>query len=185
MDVDAPCPACGGSGVELRTVTHEIEFFGEVVESILRCDRCGYRTSNTLIAEQSEPTRHALAVDGDGLSARVIRSTSCTVRVPDLGVTIEPAMASDAYITNVEGILQRIESVLVQVRRSGDDDQVDKAKELQDRLHAMAEGEEAFEIVLEDPLGNSAIVHDDVEERKLTPDEVEELQTGRRTVEME
>lgn len=184
MDVDAPCPACGGSGVELRTVTHEIAFFGEVVESILRCDTCGYRTSNTLIAEQSEPTRHELAIDGDGLSARVIRSTSCTVRVPDLGVTIEPATASDAYITNVEGILQRIESVLGQVRRSGDEDQVAKAEDLQDRLHAMADGEETFELILEDPLGNSAIVHDDVEERRLTPDEVEELQTGRQTVEM-
>lgn len=184
MDVDAPCPACGGTGVELRTVTHEIAFFGEVVESILRCQRCGYRTSNTLIAEQSQGTRHELAVDGDGLSARVIRSTSCTVRVPDLGVEIEPAAASDAYITNVEGILERIESVLGQVRRTGDGDQVAKARELTEALHRMADGERAFRVILDDPLGNSAIVHDDVERRELTPEEIEELETGMRTVDL-
>lgn len=179
MRVQAPCPACRREGLSLETVTHELAYFGEVIESVLRCEHCGYRTASTLIAEQRHGMRHELAVAREEhLSARVVRSTSCTVRVPELGVTIEPAMASDAYITNVEGILVRIEEVLTHVQHSGDDDQREKAAELLERLARMADGEEAFTVVLDDPLGNSAIVGDDVETRRLTAEEIEELPMG-------
>lgn len=184
MRVQAPCPACRKDGVSLETVTHQVAHFGEVIESVLRCERCGFRTSSTLIADQREGMRHELAVDGEAaLSARVVRSTSCTVRVPELGVKIEPAMASDAYITNVEGLLVRIEQVLMHVRASGDEQQQDKAVELLDKLGRMVDGEEAFTVILDDPLGNSAIVHEAVERRRLTADELEELPTGMRVLE--
>lgn len=179
---ETPCPACNDEdGLEMRSITHEMPHVGEVVETVLDCDNCGFRSTTTMIAEQDEAVRYELEVAGDGLTARVVRSTSCTVRVPDLGIDIEPAHASDAYITNVEGVLKRIERVLGHVRRTEDGDEADKADELLTKLQRMIDGDRSFTLILEDPFGNSAIVHDDVASRPLSDEEVDQLRTGQTT----
>ena len=80
---------------------------------------CGFRHSDTILLTQKEPVRYTLAVETiDDLDARVIRSSSGTIRVPELGVDIEPGFASESYISNVEGVLDRIEGIVCFATRS-------------------------------------------------------------------
>ena len=82
------------------------------------CD-CGFRHSDTILLTQKEPVRFTLQVTSiEDLDARVIRSSSGTIRIPELGVDIEPGFASESYISNVEGVLDRIEGVVGFATRS-------------------------------------------------------------------
>ena len=58
--------------------------------------------------------RYELSVESpEDLDARVIRSTSGTIRIPEMGIIVEPGTVSDSYITNIEGVLQRVQKVLM------------------------------------------------------------------------
>ena len=47
------CPVCGGKGTATYTTqTHELAYFGEVVESTIQCEKCGFRHNDILATEQ-------------------------------------------------------------------------------------------------------------------------------------
>ena len=113
------------------------------------------------------------------MSVRVIRSTSGTVRVPEWGIDIEPGPASEGYITNVEGIIERIESVVHMAKKwSEQPEEHVKADWLLRQMEMAREGKAAFTLVIEDPLGNSAIIGEDVQVTPLKAEEAENLHTG-------
>ena len=73
--------------------------------------------------------RYELDVDGlDDLNSRVIRSTSGTIRIPELGIDVEPGSISDSYVTNIEGVLDRILKVVMSATRWAE--QEDEAEQL-------------------------------------------------------
>ncbi len=156
-------------------------YLGESLETMLRCDACGYRHTDFVLTESKDPVRIRYTIaDADAMSVRVVRSGSGTVRIPELGIDIEPGIASDAYITNIEGILVRIEGVLDQLLRDAEDAGQRRAiEQLLDVFGAMRDGKaEPATLVIEDPFGNSAIVHDDAEVEKLSEEEAAKLKTG-------
>ncbi len=178
---DARCPACQGMGLEYNAETVDLPYLGESLETMLRCKACGYRHTDFILTETKEALRLTYPiVDADAMSVRVVRSSSGTVRIPELGIDIEPGIASDAYITNIEGILVRIESILDQIHRDAEDAQQRAAVEkLQDTFMRMREGRaEPHHLVIEDPFGNSAIIAKETKVEKLSPEEADRLKTG-------
>lgn len=172
------CPICH-SALEMRWHQDNIPYFGDVMEISLVCT-CGFRYADTLILSQREPTRHSMKVStADHLCTRVIRSTSGTMRIPEWGVDIEPGPASEAFISNVEGILDRVESIVLMARKWAEkEEEVQRADALLGEIEAAREGKACFTLVIEDPLGNSAIVDACVNVEQLTPEEAADLQTG-------
>ncbi|HUL62538.1 MAG TPA: ZPR1 zinc finger domain-containing protein [Methanocella sp.] len=172
------CPVCH-CALELRWHQDDIPYFGEVMEISTVC-ACGFRYADTLILGQKEPTRHSLKVaTAEHLCTRVIRSTSGTVRIPEWGLDIEPGPASEAYVSNVEGILDRVEGVVAMARKWAEkEEEVQRADALLAEIYAARGGRARFTLVIEDPLGNSAIVDEGVCVERLTPEEAEGLQTG-------
>lgn len=171
------CPLCSG---ELKTnwVPDNIPFFGEVMHITSMCD-CGLRYSDTLILSQHEPMHYEMKVRSiDDLDARVVRSTSGTIRIPELGVEIEPGPASDSFISNVEGVLERVEAILGMVTRWGEEDKTPRALELLSNILKTRAGEYNITLIIDDPLGNSAIIAKNAVSRKLTDDEANLLKTG-------
>ncbi|MDP2841037.1 MAG: ZPR1 zinc finger domain-containing protein [Candidatus Methanoperedens sp.] len=171
------CPLCCR---ELITnwVPNNIPFFGEVMHITSICD-CGFRYSDTLILSQREPVHYEMKVRSiDDLDARVVRSTSGTIRIPELGVDIEPGPASDSFISNIEGVLERVEEILGMVTRWGEEDKTARAVELLSNIEKTRAGEYEITLVIEDPLGNSAIIAENSVCRKLTRDEAALLKTG-------
>jgi len=162
--------------------TREIACFGEAMIISGVCE-CGFRHSDTILLGQKEPARYTLQVVELGdLDARVIRSSSGTIRIPELGVDIEPGHASESYVTNVEGVLERIEGIVGFATRSarsaGSEESTKKGEAILEHITLARCGQFKFTLILEDPLGNSAIVSDKVQRSSLTCEEIDSLQTG-------
>lgn len=156
-----------------------IPYFGDILEVSLVCT-CGFKYVDTIILAQREPLRHCMRVRSEGdLWARVIRSTSGTIRIPEWGVEIAPGPASQAYITNVEGVIDRIQAIVGMARRwSETDEEREKADCLLDAMRVARDGSPDFTIIVEDPQGNSAVIGDGVEVSRLTAEEAEGLPAG-------
>ena len=178
---DATCPACEGKGMEYNAEQLDLPYLGESLETMLRCTRCGYRHVDFVLTQTKDPMRHTFAVEvEDDMMVRVVRSASGTIRIPELGIDIEPGIASDAFITNVEGILNRVDRILNQLRNdSQGTDVLPKVVAMQETLVALRAGTgPKVHLVIEDPFGNSAIIDDRVVVEPLSPEEAADLQTG-------
>ncbi|MFZ3058973.1 MAG: ZPR1 zinc finger domain-containing protein [Candidatus Methanoperedens sp.] len=171
------CPLCHK---ELLTnwVPDNIPFFGEVMHITSICE-CGFRYSDTLILAQRKPVRYELKIKNqDDLDARVVRSTSGTIRIPELGVNIEPGPASESFVSNIEGVLDRVEEILGMVTRWDEKEKTERALELLSILEKIKAGNYEITVIIEDPLGNSAIIAENATKKELTAEDVAHLKTG-------
>lgn len=183
---DAVCPACETRGMEYNAEQIDLPYLGESLETMLRCHACGYRHVDFVLTETKEPTRHSYAIrTEDDMMVRVVRSASGTIRIPELGIDIEPGVASDAFITNIEGILNRIDRILNQLRNDAtDDEMLQRVLAMQETLVALRAGTGPdATLVIEDPFGNSAIANDGALVEPLSPEEAAKLQTGHHIIE--
>jgi zinc finger protein len=160
----------------------DIPHFGEAMVIAGVCD-CGYRHSDTILLSQKEPVRFTLPISSiDDLDARVIRSSSGTIRIPELGVDIEPGFASESYISNVEGVLDRIEGIVDFATRSAREAQSHEAagrgEEVLEKIGLAREGRFPLTMILEDPLGNSAIDCERAVKSPLSSEDAALLKTG-------
>lgn len=178
---DAKCPACDHVGLDYHAEQIDLPYLGESLETMIRCAECGYRHVDFILTQMRDPMRHTYLVkDEAAMSVRVVRSSSCTIRIPELGIDIEPGLASDAFITNIEGILVRIERILGQLQHDADDAIVlARVEEMQEVLQLMRDGKaQPVHVVLEDPFGNSILIHDDVVAEPMTQEEASKLKVG-------
>ena len=178
---EAICPACDGRGLEHTTEAVDLPFLGKSLQILLRCLSCGYRHHDFVLTEHGEPTRYSYLVSkADDMSVRVVRSSSGTIRIPELGISIEPGVASEAFVSNIEGILARVERVLDQLLRDAEDDGTrGKVTDLQETLGRLRDGTaEPVTVILEDPFGNSAILGEGVTRERIPQAEAEQLKTG-------
>ncbi len=178
---DAICPACAGKGMEYNAEEIDLPYLGTSLETMLRCPACGYRHTDFVLTETKDPTRVSYRVtEEDDLMVRVVRSGSGTLRIPELGIDIEPGVASEAFITNVEGIIVRIERVLDQLHRDADDETTRaRVEELMAVFGAMRKGEaDPVTLVLEDPFGNSTILADKAVSEPIPEEEAAKLKVG-------
>jgi len=157
-----------------------IPYFGEIMYISAKC-QCSFRFADTLSLSSKEPIRYEISVETqEDLDARVIRSTSGTIRIPEMGITIEPGMASESYITNIEGVLHRVRSVLMTASRwvQEEEDKFSRSQELLCMLEEVIAGKNKIIVILEDPFGNSAIISKKATTTKLSKEEAEKLNSG-------
>ncbi len=178
---EAKCPACGAAGLEYNAVTVELPYLGNSLETLIRCLQCGYRHTDFVLTESRDPTRVSFRViEAEDMSVRVVRSSSGTIRIPELGILIEPGISSEAFISNVEGILVRIERVLDQLHRDAEEDDVrQRIEDLQGFLGRMREGAaDPVTLIVEDPFGNSTIIAPKAVSELIPEDEADKLKVG-------
>jgi len=173
------CPVCGNNSLRVVLVENEIPYFGKVVISSSVCEICGYKLNDVFSVETREPLEYKLFVENEeDLMIRVVKSSSATIVIPDLGLKIEPGPLSQGYVSNVEGVLRRIEDVFRGQVTVLEGKKKEKMKTLLKKLEKMIAGKEKFVLIIKDPLGNSAIISQKVKKRKLTKKEIENLKTG-------
>ena len=51
------------------------------------------------------------------LKSRVVRSSSCTIRIPELDLQVNPGSNATGYVSNVEGVINRFVEVINMVLR--------------------------------------------------------------------
>jgi zinc finger protein len=93
-----------------------------------------------------------------------------TVKVPELGVQIDPGPACHGFVTNIEGVLDRIEQVVQGTLLWAENDERKNAQELLGKITRAREGTFPFTLIIEDPSGNSAIISEKVQKTPLNAD---------------
>jgi zinc finger protein len=184
--VELPCPICLTEGkLMMRAHSAEIPYFGEHTQVTLLCDECGWRQTDFIPADGAKPGGWSICIDDISvLSARIVRSSSCTVCIPELDLEVNPGTSNAGYVTNVEGLLVRFADVVELVSRDlledGGDDAVARCQELSDRISALKNGDfsEEIHVVLLDPRGHSQILHENAVPRELTGEELARLPVG-------
>jgi zinc finger protein len=162
------CPFCHTPNLALREEEVEIPYFGKVFLFSMSCTNCKYHKSDVECAEQKPASRFSIDIDSeDDMKIRVVRSSEGTIRIPRIG-SIEPGPAANGFISNVEGVLQRIKDQVEHVRDEEEDDAIKKkCKNMIKKLNKVMWGQEKVKLVIEDPTGNSAIISEKAVKSKL------------------
>jgi zinc finger protein len=155
------CPVCHTKNLTLTESEREVPYFGKVFLFSMTCSSCKYHKADIEASENKEPSRYSVDIESEqDLTIRVVKSSAATVKIPHV-TTITPGPASNGYVTNVEGILNRVKHEVESLRDSADEEEDrKKAKNLLKKLQRVLWGQEKLKIIIEDPTGNSAIISD-------------------------
>lgn len=189
QDIELPCPMCAVQG-QFKMLTHidEIPYFGEHTQLTLICNACGWRQTDFIPPEGKNPGCLSLFIDAkEKLNARVVRSSSCTIQIPELDLAVNPGSNSTGYVSNVEGVLQRFIDVIDLVSKDlldpnsneNLDESMQQLMEMKETLLRAGEQDSvSFTLEFLDPHGLSTILHPDAQQRELTEDEIQSLPVG-------
>jgi zinc finger protein len=169
--VPGPCPYCN-TEIEYLYKTENIPYFSDILIISALCSSCGYKFVDTQLLRQEEPARYTAAVTGgEDLAVRVVRSMSASLEIPELGVRIDPGPACQGFVSNIEGVLDRVEQVVKGALQWGTDEEKENAARLLADIGRVKAGLLPVTLILEDPCGNSAILADKAVKEAYTPEE--------------
>ncbi|HUW85769.1 MAG TPA: ZPR1 zinc finger domain-containing protein [Methanoregula sp.] len=155
-----PCPCCN-TEIEYNYQTENIPYFDDILIISAICSSCGYKYVDTQLLTDNEPVRYELKVEGEeDLAIRVVRSMSASLEIPELGVRIDPGPACQGFVSNIEGVLDRVEQILKGALHWGDDTERENAQTLLEKIAGVKSGTVPITLILEDRCGNSAIIAD-------------------------
>jgi len=163
-----PCPVCHKKSCTLEEDEQDIPYFGKVFLYSMHCSKCGFHRADVEPAETHEPTKYTLTVeDENDLNVRLIKSSEATVKIPYI-VDITPGPDSEGYVTNIEGLLNKVKERIESTLETEEDPQAKKqAWKLIKKLNKVIVGRDRLKIIIEDPSGNSAIISEKAEKKKL------------------
>ena len=162
------CPLCHKKTLVLMEKETEVPYFGKVFLFSMTCSNCKYHKSDIEAAERKDPCKYTFEISNEkDMKIRVVKSAEATVKIPHI-TTITPGPASQGFVTNIEGILNRVKYQIETARDTAEDnDDKKKAKNLLKKLMKIMWGKEKQKIIIEDPSGNSAIISDKAEKSGL------------------
>lgn len=164
-----PCPFCHKKSLTLSQEETDIPFFGKTFVFSMDCPECKYHKSDVEAAGLKDPVKITFTVENKkDLNTRVVKSSSATVKIPQMRMDVRPGPASNGYVSNIEGILGRFEKIIEGERDTSEDLDVKKrAKNLLKKLRKVKWGDIPLKIVIEDPSGNSAVISEKAVVEKL------------------
>ena len=150
------CIACGAPVTYHHHIT-TIPHFSDIILISMNCPECGYREHDTQCLSKKPPSQYRLLVkSSEDLTCRVVRSTAATIIIPELGVEINPGPACEGFISNVEGVLTRVDAVLDTVLLD-DEASADRVHELKAMIFDIKAGKKEMTLIIKDPGGTSLI----------------------------
>lgn len=122
------------------------------------CQSCGYRYTDVQSVSSKEPvTWRFVVTNEEDLSVRVVRSMKATITIPEIGVSIDPGPGCEGFVSNIEGVIRRVDAVLDTIMLTASDRERTVAEELRKKLYDTLAGEQSLTIIISDPLGISLI----------------------------
>ena len=163
------CPFCLKKTLILREEELDIPHFGKTFVFSMKCEECHFNKSDVEAAERKDPVKITFTVEKeDDLKVRLVKSSEASIKVPGLKIDVRPGPASIGFVSNVEGLLDRFQKIIEGQRDSTDDDSIKKkAKNLLKKLRKVKWGDAPLKIIIEDPSGNSAIISEKAEVKKI------------------
>jgi zinc finger protein len=169
--VPGPCPCCN-TDIEYLYKTENIPYFSDILIISAICPECGYKFVDTQLLKHGEPARYTVAIEAeDDLAIRVVRSMSASIEIPELGVRIDPGPQCQGFVSNVEGVLDRIVTVVKGALNWGNDVEKENAAALLADIARVKAGTFPVTLILEDPSGNSGIIAEKTVKEAYVPEE--------------
>jgi zinc finger protein len=171
------CPICGAKDTfQVKGRIDHIPYFGETMETLVICSSCKFKHADVTHLEEYEPMRHEFSISSeDDMMVRVVRSSTGTIKVPELGVMVKPCSASEGYITNIEGVLDRIEKAVRLAIVRADPIRRHRGEAKLKKLEGIRRGKVKAKLIVMDPFGHSAIADKRTKRRRLTKKELAKL----------
>ena len=163
------CPFCHEKKLVLMDMKKEIPYFGSVFIFSMDCSGCGYHKADIEAEKPQEPCKYTIELSSEeDMSIRVVKSSLANVKIPHVG-DIMSGPSSNGYVTNVEGILNRMVKQLEIIRDNDEEEEESrkKAKNMIKKLHRVIWGQEKQKLIIEDSTGNSAIISDKAVKEKM------------------
>jgi zinc finger protein len=162
------CPICNTKNATLMEEEIEVPYFGKCFLFSISCQSCKFHKADVEAAEKKEPVKFTIDISSEkDMNIRIVKSSEAVVKIPHI-TTIEPGPTSEGYITNVEGLLNRVKHQIEVIRDAEEDEDLKKkAKNMLKKLTRVMWGQETIKIIIEDPSGNSAIISDKAVKAKL------------------
>lgn len=167
---------CDEDKLTLREEEMDIPYFGKVFLFSMDCAACGYRKADVEPAEAKKPCRYTFDVASvEDLNVKVVKSGEATVKIPHI-ITIEPGPTSEGYVTNIEGLLERVKKMIESSLEGEDEEEGEedeggdtkkKGRNMIKKLNRVMAGQDTLKIIIEDATGHSAIVSDKAQKSKL------------------
>ena len=180
------CPSCDNNSMLTSQTEYEVEHFGSVLLSVAACQRCGYRHSDVIALTNREAIALSAKISSlEDLNMRVIKSGTATIKIPEFGATITPGPYSEGYISNVEGLLSKIEDALTFMLSTAKGRRLKKGERMLKKMQIARDSKPRFTLIIKDPLGNSAIVSPNprkIRKRRLTKRELQTIKFGQYAV---
>lgn len=153
------CPFCKKNELTLMEDRREIPFFGPVYLYSMTCEACKFHKADVEAESTQDPVKYTLDIESEeDMKIRVVKSSQATIKIPRIA-TITPGPASNGYVTNVEGVLNRLLNEIKDAKDNAEEeDERKKAKRLIKKLQRVIWGQEKLRMTIEDPSGNSAII---------------------------
>jgi zinc finger protein len=169
--VPGPCPCCN-TEIEYLYKTENIPYFSDILIISAVCPSCGYKFVDTQLLKHNDPARYTVKIETeDDLAIRVVRSMTASIEIPELGVRIDPGPVCQGFVSNVEGVLDRIATVVNMALRGGTNEEKENATALLADIARVKTGALPVTLILEDPSGNSGIIADKTVKEPYVPEE--------------
>jgi len=171
------CPVCGArDNFRVKGRIDEISYLGELMVTFANCTSCKFRHADVMCLGERPPLRYEFQITSEeDLKVRVVKSSTGTIRLPELGVTVQPGPASQGYVSNVEGVLDRVEEAIKLAIKKVDATKRRRGQAKLKKLGEVCTGKRKARLILMDPFGHSAIVDERAKKRKLTKRELASL----------
>lgn len=172
------CPNCQKQATLIQ-VQENVPLFGSMLLQTLVCKHCGFKWSDVMSLDIREPAGFEAEIKEEkDLHVKIVRNSSGTVEIPELGVLLEPGPFAEGFFTNMEGLLERVAEVLSMLANSHDHAQAHAAKERMTLLRKCQEGKHPFTVRVLDPLGGSALIGKGVTRFHLSESQLKSLKKG-------
>lgn len=177
------CPICKKKNLKEYITEHKIPYVGKILIFTVNCEKCGFKKSEIVPAEKKTPFRYSLKIeDPDDLKFKVLRGQTGFIKIPEYGLTMEPGIAAQSFITNIEGVLYRFLDAVEMLKNWTEvEEKKQRCSEIIRFINDAINGKTPFTIIVEDPLGVSCIFHESkkkmkkVRKEKLTDEEIKNL----------
>lgn len=161
LNFPQPCPQCFREGI-VKMCQATIPFFKAIIIMAFVCEFCGFKSTEIKqgggISEKGSKITFHVNKPED-VNRDVFKSDSCVVMIPELDLTLQPGTLGAVY-TTIEGFITKIIDQMEEVNPFNEGDSArdsDKFFTFISKLKALANGEQAFTFILDDPLANCFI----------------------------
>lgn len=159
------CPVCGEEELQVNIYLYEVPYFGKVLFYVGLCGKCGYSARNVSLAEEQQPKKIIVNVNGEReLRYLALKSSRAALKIRERNLEFIPTLYTPGLITTVEGLVSMFEEP-IDIACKGVEDH--NCRELKEWLKRAIEGNERFTIVLCDFDGGSKIIGEGVVETEI------------------